>query len=121
MRRNAAFNHKHLARRKRRAVIAASGLLRPFFFIVTAIIAAGIGAAIIKAYQGELASIWAPQIAIETPEFRAINAPHDDICDNVFDNYNFNGTKNIKGFSESSIINNDCVFRQMGNGLDLGD
>jgi hypothetical protein len=121
VRHNATFNHKHSARRKKRVVIAASGLLHSFLFIVTATIAAGIGAAIIKAYQSELASIWAPQIAIETPAFRAINTPHDDICDNVFDNYNLSGTKNIKGFSESSTMNNDCVFRQMGNGVDLND
>jgi len=116
MRHNATFGHKHFVRRKKHAVIAASDLLRAFFFIVTAIIAAAL---ITMAYQGELARIWTPPTVIETPVFGSFNTPHDDICDNIFDNLSAN--KNIKGYSESSIIKNDCIFRQMGNGVGLND
>lgn len=104
--RHATFGHKHVARRKRRAVISASDLQRALFFIATAIVAA----AIIKvAYQG----IWPQPIAIQTPLFGTSVTPHDDICDN----YNFNVTENIKGYSENSKIKNDCVSRQMGDGV----
>jgi hypothetical protein len=111
MRHGATLKHRPPARRKKHAAAVAPGLLRPFIFIVTAIIAAGVAAALIKTYQGELAKIWAPQSAIVAPSFGVIATPHDDICTNVVDH--LIGTQNIKGLSEHGKFETDCIARQM--------
>lgn len=94
MRQSSTVSHRHLAHKRTHAVRIGHGhfthknthaksplrqISVSILFIITAIFAAGIVAAIIRANQIEIASIWAPQIAIEAPGFGAINTPHDDI------------------------------------------
>lgn len=119
MRHGGTLNHRTLARTNNRAVAIALGLRGQFLFIATAIIVAGIAAMIIRLYRGDLSNIMTPKSTIVAPEYYVITTPHDDICDNVFDNWS--ASQNIKGFSESSRIKNGCISRQMGTGVDLDE
>jgi hypothetical protein len=111
MRHGATLKHRAPVRRKKHAAAGAPGLLRPFIFIVSAIMAAGVAAALIKAYEGELAGIWAPRTAIQAPSFGVIVTPHDETCANVVDH--LIETQNIKGFSEHRKFESDCIAHQM--------